>query len=165
MRETVDCQIWTVLDRVQVGAGRGQPPSLVDVPVEPGETFLLETIDIFGQRVTRLLGRREERAEERIGGRAAFDYQRAVIAAPLVATGQTVLHLLEVRQAMRVVPPRHARVGRPALQVKRVTALENHPVDAAGAAKHLAATVRHAPTSLGKAPARCGTSSRRTGCR
>src|SRR5207237_196126 len=43
-----------------------------------------------------------------------------------------------------VVPGLHARVRGPPLVVERVAALEDHPVDAAGAAQHLAARVVNA---------------------
>ena len=59
--------------------------------------------------------------------------------------GEAVLHPLEVRQAVRVVPLLHAGVGGPALVVQRVAALEDHPVDARRAAEHLAAGVVHPP--------------------
>ena len=54
---------------------------------------------------------------------------------------EAVLHPLEVGQAVRVVPGRHARVGRPALVVERVAALEDHPVDARRAAEDATAGV------------------------
>ena len=55
------------------------------------------------------------------------------------------LHPLEVRQAVGVVPGRHPRVGRPALVVERVAALEDLAVDARRAAKDLAAGVVDPP--------------------
>src|SRR6185312_13162769 len=77
--------------------------------------------------------------------RSALEDERAAVAAPLVATGEVVLHLLEVRQAVRVVPGLHPRVGGPPLVVHGVAALEDHPVDAARAAEDLAPRVVDAP--------------------
>ena len=124
--------------RVQVGPGRAEPAAPVDVPVERGEALLPVPVHVVGDRIPGLLHRGEERLEQRAGGRAAFQHQRAVAAPVLVRPGQAGLHLLEVRQAVRVVPVRHARVGGPALVVERVAALEDHPVDAAGPAEYLA---------------------------
>ena len=123
--------------RVQVGAGRAEPPAPVDVAVEGGEAFLAEAVDVLGELVPSLLDRFEERLEERAGGRAALEHQRAVAATELIRPGQAGLHPLEVGQAVRVVPAAHARVRGPALVVQRVAALEDHPVDAAGTAEHL----------------------------
>ena len=61
----------------------------------------------------------------------------------VVADGEAALHLLEVRQAVRVAPGLHARIGCPPLVIERVAALEDHPVDAARAAEHLATSVIH----------------------
>ena len=55
------------------------------------------------------------------------------------------LHPLEVRQAVGVVPRRHPGVGRPALVVERVAALEDLAVDARRAAEDLAAGVVDPP--------------------
>ena len=127
--------------RVQVGAGRGQPAAAVDVAVELREPLLPVAVDVVGQRVAGLLHGLEERAEQRVVGRAALQHQRAVAAAPVVGAGEAALHLLEVRQAVEVVPLLHPRLGAPALVVQRVAALEDHPVDRAGPAEHLAAGV------------------------
>ena len=110
---------------------------MTDVPVEGREAFLPVAVHVVGQRVPGLLHRGEERLEQRAGGRPALQHQRAVTAPVLVRAGQAGLHLLEVRQAVRVVPVRHARVRGPALVVQRVAPLEDHPVDAAGPAEHL----------------------------
>ena len=57
------------------------------------------------------------------------------------APAEARLHPLEVRQAVRVVPVFEP----PALEVERVAALEDHPVDRARAAEHLAARVVDPP--------------------
>ena len=132
-------------DRVQVGAGRRQPPAPADVPVERGEPLLAVTVHVLGQRVARLLRGLEEGAEQRVGRRAPLQDQRAVRAAVLVPARQAVLHLLEVRQAVRVVPAAHPGVGGPSLVVQRVPALEDHAVDAARSAEHLAPGVVDPP--------------------
>jgi hypothetical protein len=54
-----------------------EPPAPVHVAVEGGEALLLVAVDVVGERVTGLLGRPEERPEERVGGRAALEHQRA----------------------------------------------------------------------------------------
>src|SRR2546426_564307 len=65
------------------------------------------------------------------------------VAAPGVVPrrGQAVLHPLEVRQAMGVVPGLHARGRRPAIEVERVATLEDHPVDRRRPAEDAAAGV------------------------
>ncbi len=118
-------------DRVQVGPGGRQPPAPADVPVERGEAFLPVAVHVLGQAVARLLRGLEEGQEQRAGRRAPLQHQRAIGAAELVAARQAVLHLLEVRQAVPVVPAAHARGGGPPLVVQRVPALEDHAVDAA----------------------------------
>ena len=134
---------------VQVGAGRGQPPPAVDVAVEPGEALLAVPVDVVGERVARLLRRLQERAEQRVRGRPALEDERSAVAAELVVGlgGQAVLHAHEVGQAVGVVPGGHPGVGRPPLVVQRVAPLEDHPVDAAGAAEHLAPGVRDPPAA------------------
>ena len=126
---------------------RGRPAAAtMDVAVEGGEALLLVAVDVGREFVAGLLDGLEEGAEEGVVDRTALEDQGAALAAPLVGAGAAVLHLLEVRQAVRVVPRLHARVRRPALVVERVAALEDHPVDAAGAAEHLAAAVVDAPS-------------------
>ncbi len=133
--------------RVQVGPGRGQPPPAADGAVEPAEALLPLAVDVVGGGIAGLPGRLEQRPEERVGGRAAFQHQRAVVAAERVVGvgGEARLHPVEVRQAVGVVPGLHAGVGGPALVVQRVAALEDHAVDAAGAAEHLAPGVVDPP--------------------
>ena len=97
----------------------------------------------------RLLDRFEERAEQRVRGGAAFEDERPGVSAErVVALGrQARLHPLEVRQAMRVAPALHPGGCRPAFVVQRVATLEDHPVDAAGAAQHLATCVVDPPAA------------------
>ncbi len=158
-------QVGPVHDRVQVGPGRGQPPAAVHVAVEPGEALLAVAVDVVGERVAGLLHGLEERAEQRVGRRAALQHQRPAAAAPLVGAGQAGLHALEVGQAVRVAPALHALVGGPALVVQRVAPLEDHPVDAGRAAEHLAAGVEDLAGRPCAAPARTRSASRRAGCR
>ena len=128
---------------MQVGAGGREPPAVADVAVELRETLLPVTVYVIGAGITGLLGRGEERLEQRVGRRPALERKRTVVPAIGVVGGggQAVLHPVEVRQAVRVVPVGHAGVRAPALVVHRIAALEDHPVDAAGAAQHLAAGV------------------------
>ncbi|MDH6501180.1 hypothetical protein M2156_007399 [Streptomyces sp. SAI-149] len=144
-----DGEVGTLPDGLQVGLGGGEPASAVDVAVELGEAFLPVAVDVLGGRVAGLLGGLLEGGEERVGGRAALQDERAVVAAELVVRvgREAVLHALEVRQAVRVVPGLHAGIGGPALVVHGVAALEDHAVDAAGAAQHLAAGVVDAPAA------------------
>ena len=132
-------------DRMQVGARGAEPASAMDVAVKPRKTLLPVPVDVVGARVTGLNGRCEKRIEQRVRRRPALEHQRPAPAAPLVRSGQAGLHALEIRQAVRVVPGLHARVGGPALVVERVAALEDHAVDAARTAEHLAARMRDAP--------------------
>ena len=135
-------------DRVQVGAGRRQPAAAVHVAVERPEALLPVAVDVRRCGAWPACSRRvQERPEQRVGRRAALEHQRPVAAAPVVGAGQAGLHPLEVRQRVRVVPAGHPRVGGPALVVQGVAALEDHPVDAAGAAEHLAAGVVDAPAA------------------
>ncbi len=138
-------QVGPVHDRVQVGARRGEPTAVVHVAVEAREPFLAVAVDVVGQVVAGLLGRLEERAEQRVGRRTAFEDQRSAASTPRVGTPLAVdhhgLHALEVGQAVQVVPVLQTLVARPALVVHRVAALEDHPVDRARAAEHLAAGV------------------------
>ena len=133
--------------RIQVGARGGQPPAPVDVPVEGGEALLPVAVHVVGELIAGLLNGGEERTEQRVGGRAPLEHQRPVVTAErvLLVGGQAVLHPLEVGQAVRVVPLGHACVGRPALVVQRVAALEDHPVDAARPAQDLPAGMVDAP--------------------
>ena len=151
--------------RVQVGAGGGQPAAAVEVAVEAREPLLPVAVHVVGQRVAGLLDGLEEGPEQRVLGRASLQDERPVAAAPLVGARQAGLHPLEVGQAVQVVPRLHARLGGPALVVQRVAALEDHPVDAAGAAEHLAAGVVDAAAVHVRLGVGLVASSRRTGCR
>ena len=140
-RQGLDLEVLAAADRVEVRAGRGEPPPPVDVAVELREALLAVAVDVVGQREAGLLHRLEEGTEQRRRRRPPLQHQRPGAAAPRVGAGQAGLHPLEVRQAVGVVPALHARLGRPALVVHRVAALEDHPVDRARAAQHLAAGV------------------------
>ena len=145
-RARPDIEVGPAHHGVQVRARRAQAPAASDVAVEAGEALLAVSVDVLGELVAGLLHGIEERAEERIRGRAALELQRAGTAAELVRTGEAGLHALEVREAVRVRPVGHAGVSRPALVVERVAALEDHAVDAARTAEQLAARVVDATT-------------------
>ena len=134
---------------MQVGARRRQPAAVVHVAVERGESLLAIAVDVVGERVARLLDRREEGLEQRSARGAALEHERTRVAAEGVVRGrgEAVLHALEVGQAVRVVPALHPRARGPALVVERVAALEDHAVDAARPAEQLAARVIHAPAA------------------
>jgi len=140
-REGLDAEVLAPHHRVEVRPGGAEPATAVHVAVEGGEALLAVAVDVVGERVAGLLHGLEERAEQRAGRGSALQHQRAAAAAPLVGAGQAGLHALEVRQAVRVVPGVHALVGGPALVVERVAALEDHAVDGARAAEHLAPCV------------------------
>ena len=100
---------------LEVGLRGRQPPAVVDVPVERREALLAIAVDVLGQVVAGLLAGREEGLEQRVRGRTALQDERPVMAAPRVVRRgrQARLHLLEVRQAVGVVPGLHARDRRP----------------------------------------------------
>ena len=119
----------------------------MDVAVEWREAFLAIPVDVLGQWIAGFLDALEEGREERIGRGAALQDQRSVVAAPrVVGRGrERRLHPLEVGQAMGVVPGGHAGIGGPPLEVERIAALEDLPVDAAAPAEDLAAGVVDPP--------------------
>ncbi len=128
---------------MQVGPGGGQAPTPVHVAVERREALLPVAVHVVGERVARLLHRLEEGAEQRARGRTALQHEGPGVPAELVGAvcGEAAFHALEVGKAVRVVPGLHAGVRRPPLVVERVPPLEDHAVDAARAAEHLAAGV------------------------
>ena len=130
---------------MQIGACCAQPAAAADIAVEGGEALLLVAVDIVGQRVAGLLHCLEKRCEQWVRRRPAFQHQRTVVAAILALDGQAGLHAFEIGQAVGVVPVLHAGVAGPSLVVERVAALENHAVDAAGAAQDFAATMGDTP--------------------
>ena len=142
-RPRPDGQVPATADGLQVGLCRRQPATAMDVAVERPEALLAIAVDVRGELVAGLLARGEERPEQRVGGRSPLEDERPVVAAPRVVGGgrETGLHLLEVRQAVGVVPGLHARVGGPALVVERVAALEDLAVDARRPAEDPAAGV------------------------
>ncbi len=146
-RQRLDGEVLPITDGVEVGTGGAEPAAAVHVAVERREPLLPVAVDVVGERVARLLHRLEERPEQRGVRRPPLEDERAAAAAPLVGAGEAGLHALEVGQAVGVVPGVHALVGGPALEVQRVAALEDHPVDAAGAAEELAARVVDLATS------------------
>src|SRR5581483_12478311 len=130
-------EVRTLHRRMEVRPRRRPPPAAPDVAVELREALLAVPVDIVGQRVARLLDGGEEGVEQRPFGGTALEDERPVAATPVVGAGEAGLHLLEVRQAMGVVPAARAALVRPALVVERVPALEDHPVDRARAAEDL----------------------------
>ena len=132
---------------MEIGSRGAQPPAAVDVPIERRKALLAVAVDVVGELVAGLLDGPEEGPEQRAGGRAALEDERAVVAAKRVvrARGETGLHPLEVRQAVGEVPAAHPGIGRPALVVERVAALEDHAVDAARATQQLAPGVIDPP--------------------
>ncbi len=141
-----DGEVRPVHDRPQVRLRCAEATTATDVAIEAREAFLAITVHIVGSRQAGLLGGLEEGFDQRVVRQAALHLERAVPSAPLIGTGEAGLHLLEVGQAMGVVPGVHALVGGPPLVVHRVAPLEDHPVDAARAPEHLAAGVVHLPT-------------------
>ena len=148
-RARLDLEVRAPHHRVQVRARGGQPAPVVHVAVELGEALLAVAVHVVGERVAGLLHGREEGVEQRAARRAALQHQRAVMSAERVVgrRREAVLHALEVRQAVGVVPRLHPGVRGPALVVHRVAALEDHPVDRARPAEHLAARVVDAPAA------------------
>ncbi len=146
-RARLDGEVRTSAHRVQVGPRRREPPAVVHVAIERRESFLSIAVDVVGQLVAGLLHGLEERAEQRAGRRTTLEHEWTRVSPVLVGSvgGEAALHALEVRQAVRVVPRLHARIRRPPLVVHRVAALEDHAVDAARSAEHLAAGVVDAP--------------------
>jgi hypothetical protein len=55
---------------------------VADVAVEGSEALLLVPVDVLRERVPGLLGRPEERVEQRVVRGAALEDQRTVVAAP-----------------------------------------------------------------------------------
>src|ERR671914_1238408 len=124
---------------MQIGACGAQTPSPLDVSVEGRKALLAVPVDILGEPVAGLPGGFEEGAEERVGGRAAFEHERTGVATPGVVQicGQACLHALEVGEAVGVVPRLHSGCCGPALVVERVPSLKDHSVDAARTPKDL----------------------------
>ncbi len=145
VRQRDDVQVRTVHHRVQVGARGAQSTTAEHVLVERGEALLAVAVDIVAAAEPGLHARFQPGLEQRRRRRAPLQRQRPVAAAPVVRPGETGLHPLEVRQAVRVVPLGHARGRGPLLVVHRVAPLEDHPVDARRAAEHLAPRVRDPP--------------------
>ena len=148
-RQRLHVQVRPVHHRVEVGPRWREPPPTVNVAVERGEALLAVPVDVVGQVLTGLLHRFEKRDKQRTRCRSAFENERPVVAVERIVgrRGETVLHAFEVRQAVCVVPTSHAALGRPFFVVQRIAALEDHPVDAPGAAEHLAAGVVDAPAA------------------
>ena len=142
-REGLHLEVRTAHHRVQVGARRREAAALVHVAIERGKALLAVAVHVLGERIAGLLDGGKEGVEERAARRTALERERAVVAAEGIVRprGETVLHPLEVGQAVGVVPGLHPAVRRPALVVQRVAALEDHPVDAARAAQDLPARV------------------------
>ena len=136
-------QVGAAHGRVQVGTRRAQATAAVDVAVERPEALLAVAVDVIREPVAGLLGGLEEGAEQGAGGRSALEHEGAVVTPERVVgrRREAVLHAFEVGQAVGVVPGAHAGIRRPPFIVERVPALEDHAVDAAGAAQDLAAGV------------------------
>src|SRR5690606_1249002 len=100
-----DGQVAAPAHPVEVRAGGAEPTAAVQVAVEGREALLAVAVHVVGERVPGLLHGLEERLEQRPLRRPALQLERALPAAEVaVRVGQAALHLLEVRQAVRVVP-------------------------------------------------------------
>ena len=139
-RPRPDLEVGAVADRPEVRLRRRPAPAVADVAVERRDTLLAVAVDVGRRRVAGLLGGREPGPEQGARRGSALEGERAAVAAPRVVRRRrgAVLHPLEVRQAVGERPRLHPGIGRPALVVERVAALEDHPVDAAAAAEDLA---------------------------
>ena len=85
--EGVDVQVRAVHHGMEVCPCRRQPSTPVNRAVERAEALLAIAVDVVGSRVARLDGGVEEGAEEGILGRAAFEDEGPLAAAPLIRTG------------------------------------------------------------------------------
>src|SRR5205823_1478244 len=123
---------------MEIRPRRRQPPPAADVAIEGRESFLSKAVHVIRERIARLLHRLKERRKERALGRTALEVKRALLSAILIfgTSRETALHALEIRQTMRVVPAAHSLIRSPALIIQRISALEDHPVDAARSAEH-----------------------------
>ena len=140
-----DLQVGPVGHGVQERPGRREPTAAVDRAFPRAEPLRVGPVEVGRQPMTGLLRGAKQRSEQRVGDRAALEPLRAPVAAHGPGRADRAgLQPLEVRQAVRVVPLAHARVGTPALVVQGVAALEDHRVDAAGPADQLAARMLHA---------------------
>jgi hypothetical protein len=108
----------------------------MDESLRDVHALLLVAVVIRGDRESGLLAAAQECLEQRVGGLASADVDRAVAAAPLVGTVDEGLHRAEVRQDVGVAPVLQP-VGRPALVVHRVAAVEDHRVDGRRSTKYL----------------------------
>ncbi len=140
-------EVRAIEHRVQIGTGRTEPAPAHHVLVEGGEPLLTEPVDVVGPAEAGLWPGLEPRLEQRVGSGAAFEREWAIITTPLVGAGQALLHPLEVRQAVAIVPGFHARPFGPLLIVGRIPSLEDHAVDARRPAEHLAPSVIDPPTT------------------
>src|SRR5207253_4998296 len=102
------------------------------------EALLPEAVHVGGERVAGLAAGLEPRRVQRILEPAAPGGERALRAAVFITAAGAPLGALEVRQNVAIAPPCRA-LPLPALEVERIAAHVDEPVDRGGAAEHLAA--------------------------
>ncbi len=112
----------------QVGARGAAAPAPLHGHVHAAEAFLLKTVDVRRPRIARLAGGAEPCRMQRIVQASIGRVQLAAAAAVLVAALRALLGALEVGQHIAVRPARGA-LGRPALEILRIAADVDQPVD------------------------------------
>ena len=144
-RALVDREVPPRARRVEIAEGGALAAALGDRHLRHADAFLRRAVlvGIVGQ--ADLLGGRDHHLEQRhLVARRVGDPQHAVAAAELVRAAVEAFHPLEDRQHVLVAPAAVAEL-RPVVVVLRLAADEDHAVDRARAAQHLAARHLDAP--------------------
>ena len=107
-----EVEVRPVEHRVQVGAGGAQTTAASNILVERRKPLLAVPVDVVGPAEPGLRAGLQPSLEQRTCRRAPLELERPVATSPVVLTGEAGLHLLEVGQAMGVVPRFHPRPPR-----------------------------------------------------
>src|SRR5690606_21523934 len=137
----LDMEVGTLLGGLQVGARGAVAATVANVAVEGSKAFLAVAVDVVSERVACLLHSLEEGLEERIGARARFEMEWTCVAVVVAGARGAALGAFEVGEHVGIIPILHALVARPFFVIHGVAADVDHAIDAAGAAKQLAASV------------------------
>src|SRR5262249_60596933 len=108
-RPRANLEVRAFANGVEVRARSADPTPVANRAVECREAFLPVAVDVVRQLVPGLLHGFEERCEQRIRRRPAFERDRAVAAAVLFGAGIARLLPLEVRPDFLPNPPLQTR--------------------------------------------------------
>jgi hypothetical protein len=139
-----DPEIGTPSRGLEIRGGRRRAHAVAGRGLVEARTLLGRAVKIVVVRIAALLRRLAEGFRQRVTVTHVGDAERAARAMEGVGAALVVLRLAEIGQHVLVAPAKVAELP-PVVEIRRLAADVDQPVDGAGAAQHLAARRDHLP--------------------